>query len=157
MSLRESLTRKLGDCVVAKCSPKQGCSLDLSEIRLGQRVIVDCDKYQQQSRNRQWQNCKICDYIIICEMQQTSVSVIEMKSGGFSARQVAEQLRGGAGLAEQWLAGNHIDDFRPVLLSNSVNGQELRVLKRQKVSFRGRPYSITKGRCGAVLRELITN
>ena len=153
MSLLESLKSKLGDCVVARCSPKQGCSLNLRGIP--QRVIVDCDKYQQQGRNRQLQNCKICDYIIICELPQTSVSVIEMKSGGVKASDVKEQLSGGAGLAEQWLAGNPIDDFLPVLLLKGGSGQELRVLKKQKVSFRGRAYPIKAERCGAVLSDMI--
>ena len=150
MSLLESLKSKIGDYAVDKCSRQQGCSLDLKEIRPDQRVIVDCDVYIEKRRP----NHKLCDYIIFCELPQTSVSVIEMKSGGFSARQVAEQLRGGARLADQWLAGTPID-FLPVLLSNSRKGHELRVLKRQKVLFRGKPHSITKERCGAVLSDLI--
>ena len=152
MPLLESLASKIGDYVVDRCSRKQGCSLDLRGIQRDQRRIVDCDVYIEKRRP----NHKLCDYIIFCELPQTSVSVIEMKSGGFSARQVAEQLRGGAGLADQWLAETPIDDFIPVLLSNSRKGHELRVLKRQKVFFRGKPHSITKKQCGAVLSDMIT-
>lgn len=98
-------------------------------------------------------NRKLCDYIIFCEMPQTSVSVIEMKSGGIRASDVAKQLSGGARLAEQWLAGMPIDDFLPVLIGGS--GQELKVLKKQKVSFRGKAYPIKAERCGAVLSNMI--
>lgn len=151
MPLLESLTSKISGYVVDGCSPKQGCSLDLKEIRRDQRRIVDCDLYIEARRP----NHKLCDYIIFCELQQISVSVIEMKSGGVKASDVKEQLSGGARLAEQWLAGNPIDDFLPVLLSKGGSGQELKVLKKQKVSFGGKAYPIKAGRCGAVLNDMI--
>ena len=115
-------------------------------IRNEQRAIVDCDLMPTRSS-------RVCDYIIACELPSQSVSVIEMKSGGFRAREVVEQLRASARLVETWFTNVQVDDFLPILLSKGRNRHEMTVLNRQRVRFRGTDYPIESRRCGAVLKD----
>ena len=118
-------------------------------IRPQQRAIVDCDKYIAH-RNP---GHNMCDYIIGCELEGDSVSVIEMKSSGVRASQVIEQLQQGARLAEGWIGNTSVDNFAPILLSKSRNSNELKVFARQKITFQGFAQSIKTKRCGASLQK----
>lgn len=138
--------------IVPRCSPKQGCTVDLREVQPEERVIVDCDKFIAH-RNP---GHNMCDYIIACELENDSISVIEMKSRGVRASEVREQLQQGARLAEQWVGNARVNKFVPILLSKG-GGKELRVLAKQKINFQGSEHSesIRTRRCGEQLRRLL--
>ena len=138
--------------IVPRCAPKQSCTVDLRGIQPDERVIVDCDKFIAH-RNP---GHNMCDYIIACELEGDSVSVIEMKSRGVRASEVKEQLQQGARLAEQWVGNAQVDKFVPILMSRG-GGKELRVLAKQKVNFQGSKHSeaVRTRRCGEQLRRLL--
>ena len=135
--------------IVPRCAPKQSCTVDLRGIQPDERVIVDCDLMPTTAS-------KICDYIVACELANSSVSVIEMKSRGVRASEVKEQLQQGARLAEQWVGNAQVDKFVPILMSRG-GGKELRMLAKQKINFQGSKHSesVRTRRCGEQLRRLL--
>ena len=152
MAIKQATKDKLKDYTVARCRRKQGCTLNLQGIQPSQRTIVDCDEYRKQVNP----DHKLCDYIIVCELQKISVSVIEMKSKTFSATAVKEQLQQGARLAESWLSGEQIDVFLPVMLSSGGHKHQLKQLINQKVLFRNTQYPISvKQHHRVTLRQLL--
>lgn len=152
MPIKHATKDKLKDYTVTRCRRKQGCTLNLQGIQPYQRTIVDCDEYRKQVNP----DHKICDYIIVCELQKTSVSVIEMKSKTFSATAVKEQLQQGARLAELWLGDEQIDVFLPAMLSSGGHRHQLKELANQRVLFRNTPYPISaKQHHRVTLRQLL--
>ena len=148
MSVIQAIQNGARDYLVESCAPKQGCTLNMGQIRPHQRAIVDCDLMPTRPS-------PICDYIIACELGRSTVSVVEMKSGGFRASEVSAQLSSSSRTVENWLSGVQVDEFLPLLLSKGRNRHEMRVLSRQKVRFRGANYPIESRRCGARLRDLL--
>jgi len=65
MPIKQALKKELGDCIVERYRPESSCSLNLKNIRLNQRTIVDCDKYIELHRP----DYKLCDYIIMLTLR----------------------------------------------------------------------------------------
>lgn len=80
----------------------------------------------------------------------------ELKSGGFNAREAAEQLRGGAVVAASWLPDGSAFSFVPVLaLGKRIHKRELRKLRSERIELRGQARQIVSIRCGRPLRDAL--
>lgn len=115
-----------------------------------EHVLVDLDCESLQSRYQR----KRCDYLFVGEEAETvRVVPIELKSGGFKAADVAEQLRGGAALAAAWLPDDSAFSFVPVLAHGKrIHRRELEKLRSERIQLRGQARQIVSIHCGQPLR-----
>ena len=149
MRINDILPPTLRTCLSNRCR-KERCSLNFQEIGNDDRAIIDCDEYIEQYRP----NHKMCDYIVVCELRETSIVVVEMKGKAPDASDVAEQLRQGARLAAR-ISQTNGEKFLPLLLHQGINPKESTALKKFKVRFRNKEYAISAKRCGARLRDML--
>lgn len=95
------------------------------------------------------------DYYVLVTDGGSRLAVVELKSGRLDASLAADQLRAGAGEADRMLAGIDVEFFPIVLCGKGVHAAETKVLRTQKVRFRGIPHAIIKKRCGSRLRDIL--
>lgn len=152
MALKGDIEQRFEDCLTNSCR-QQGCTLNLKGSRPTQRTIIDGDRYIERFNP----DHRMCDYIIFRYTSNTSVVVVEMKSGGINARQVSDQLHNGAVLAERAIGSTSVGKFVPLLLHKGLGSMEARVLQRSqyRVTFRGHSYLITAKRCGTSLSDVL--
>ena len=106
------------------------------------------------------ENCSVSlagaptEHLFVGEEAETArVVPIELKSGGFRAADVAEQLRGGAALAASWLPEDSAFSFVPVLAHGKrIHKRELKKLRSEKIRLRGQARQIVPIHCGQPLR-----
>ena len=139
------LAKKVPDC----CHTTQ-CNRDQCSVRLDgtppKRLIVDmdCEALGLNNETR-------CDYLFVSEEDKTIwVAPIELKGGWIgSVTRVANQLRGGAGLATKLLPPGLAFRFVPILAhKKSIHRLDLKRLRREKIQLRGRVRMIETVRCG---------
>ncbi|MYA16525.1 MAG: hypothetical protein F4Z28_07005 [Gammaproteobacteria bacterium] len=117
------------------------------------KVIVDLDcRHLAIPKGR-----KRSDYVVVTEEDGAGwVSPIELKSGAFRGREVAEQLQGGADTADEWLPDACSFNFVPILAhGRSVPKPQLRTLRAAKVRLRDRVSQAVLIRCGEPLRKAL--
>lgn len=117
-------------------------------------TIIDVDKYSELISHR----ASKCDYLIFLTNDKIVAAAVEMKSGNFHGNQVLNQLRSGAqqisGLSNKFKF--NVEKFLPILLHGSIrHASELKTLRQKKVSFRGKQYSVIRGKCGSKLSNII--
>lgn len=123
---------------------KDGCTLSLSTVPRS-RVIVDmdCDHLNLQSRRR-------CDYLLVCgEGSHVWVVPIDLKSGGFRASEVREQLQAGAEFAHVKLPTVGQFNFVPILAhGKTARRLELQKLREVRITLRGKRRQPKTLNCG---------
>lgn len=107
----------------------------------------------QENHNR---NHKLSDHVIFwSEGAEDRVGVVELKSKQPSAGKVAEQLQGGASLAEEMIADwPHEVEFVAAVLHKGISAPGIKAIARKKVRFRGKDYRVLAKACGTDLIRL---
>ena len=141
-------------CRAARCR-KQGVSASLSGLP-DQRVLVDLDCHDLDIDPKM----RRCDFILACDDNQIAqIAPIELKRGDVEPADVAEQLAGGAQIADRWLPqeGSLRVRFRPVVVYGGKfnRHQRRKPTAKEKVRFRGRLYEIKRIRRGSPLRDAL--
>ena len=100
---------------------------------------------------------KRCDYVVIAEEDGAAwVAPIELKSGTFRGREVAEQFQGGTDTIDEWLPNACSFNLVPILAhGRSVPKPQLRTLRAVKIKLRGRASQAVLIRCGEPLRNAL--
>lgn len=141
-------------CRAARCR-KQGVSASLSGLP-DQRVLVDLDCRDLDIDPKM----RRCDFVLACDDNRIAqIAPIELKRGDVEPADVAEQLAGGAQIAERWLPqeGSLRVRFRPVVVYGGRfnRHQRRKPTAKEKVRFRGRLYEIKRIRRGSPLRDAL--
>lgn len=141
-------------CHAVRCR-KQGVSASLKRLP-AQRVLVDldCDDLDIDPKMRR------CDFVLACDDNRIAqIAPIELKHGDVEPADVAEQLAGGAQIADRWLPrdGSLRVRFRPVVVYGGKfnRHQRRKPTAKEKVRFRGRLYEVKPIRCGKLLRDAL--
>lgn len=143
------------ECLSNSCSG-DGCRVYLTDVPPG-RVIVNLEcEFESRKSNKQR-----CDYILFYNDKKNKLVVvlIELKSGGFKALDVANQLQGGADFVTEVFeklpqpAAIALHSFKvtciPVLFhGRGIDKSQRYKLERAKVNFRGETMGIKKNKCG---------
>jgi len=100
---------------------------------------------------------KRCDYLFLAQQGTTTwVAPIELKSGAFSPGSVAEQLQGGADMANGWLPTTQRFRFVPVVAhGRGILRARVKSLQKAAVTFRTQTRRPQLVRCGAPLAPLL--
>lgn len=134
------------DCTTSRCSDS-GCSVTLPQGA----VCISGSLFQAHHDHA----TKLCDCIIlITSATQHWGAVVELKSGSLDARAVKEQLQSGANLAALHLGSTA--RLVPVLAHNGIHAMETRVIKKERIKFRGQGARIALLRCGSPLQDLLS-
>ena len=98
-----------------------------------------------------------CDYLFIGKEGKASwVSPVEMKSGGFKAAEVIDQLQGGASAADALLPGGMPFQFVPVLAhGGGVHRWQRDRFRSGKIHLRGQTRQVVLIRCGGPLKTAL--
>ncbi len=153
MSLVSQLKRTLNaDCLTRRCK-KNNCSLNMGNIP-DPFILVDMD---HKSAPSQGEDAKKCDYIFIGDDDPEAwVAPLELKGGKFSASDVIEQLRAGAGVTDSVIPAAAETRFRPIVVhGKGIHRAELERLQKRRVRYRNRDYPVGKARCGESLLEAL--
>ena len=132
------------------------CSTDLTGVSEIDRIVVDLDKVfpsGQQGKNQ----CE-CVLFYFDDAGNFVVVPIELKGGGnVDASQAAEQLKGGATFAIDYIPRGVENVCRPILFCNSISTAEVKRLKKpqSQVLFGGRLFEIKTARCGDKLADVL--
>ena len=100
---------------------------------------------------------KRCDYLFLAQQGSTNwVVPIELKSGAFSPGSVAEQLQGGADMADGWLPTMQGFQFVPVVAhGGGIPKARVKSLQRATVTFRTQTRRPQLIKCSARLAPLL--
>ena len=137
-----------------------GCTLDVSGVAAESLSILDCERCTHLFGGgvHSGDEPRRCDFIIRCGKQSGSqgyvLAVVEMKQGG-QAKEAIAQIRAGAAVADRLLGGAGISDFLPIVPHNRVHSMELRIFRKEKISFRGRSKIVILKSCGFRLKDLL--
>ena len=139
-------------CRVHDCN-KDGCSISV-RTATPRHVVIDLDC----SALRIPRDRKRCDYVFIGEKNRRNWIVpIELKSGGFNAADVVDQLQGGADAAGDWIPPGVHFLFVPVLAhgTSAVRRKQRTEFRSKKIDMRGRKKQVVMIRCGGSLKDLL--
>jgi hypothetical protein len=103
--------------------------------------IVDMDKLKIRKKLAE----SIPDFIVLFELAAERVAIVEMKGGLIDASEVHDQISSGARMAQEWVQGNVVAAFYPIVLSGrGIKPVEYRILmgKKYLVEFGGKKYRI---------------
>lgn len=100
---------------------------------------------------------KRCDYLFLAQQGTTTwVAPIELKSGAFGPQSVAEQLQGGADMANGRLPTMQRFRFVPVIAhGRGIPKARIKSLQKVTVTFRKQTRRPQLMRCGARLAPLL--
>ena len=100
---------------------------------------------------------KRCDYLFVAQEGTTTwVAPIELKSGAFGPQSVAEQLQGGADMANGWLPKMQCFQFVPVIAhGRGIPNARFKLLQKATVTFRAQTRRPRLIKCGAPLAPLL--
>ena len=146
---REHLEATCHGALSNACS-KDGCSLDIGCFQR-RPLVIDADEIDRGGEG----GGNMPDYYVLVTDVGSMLAVVELKSGRLDASLAAEQLRGGAREADEMLAGIDVEFFPIVLCGKGVHAAETKVLRAQKIRFRGVSHPIIKKRCGSRLRDIL--
>lgn len=149
----EAVSNAVSDrCRVHDCN-RDGCSISV-KTAASRKVIIDLDCDALRIPPDQ----KRCDHVFIGEKNKKSWIVpIELKSGGFNAAGVVDQLQGGANVAEKWLPPEVDFLFVPVLVhgTRGVSKKQDAEFRSTTVEMRGRTKRVIVRRCGDKLKDIL--
>jgi hypothetical protein len=116
-----------------------------------QWICLSGTKYQTVHKH----SAKLCDLLFAWDNSsaQRLSCVLELKGGGMSVSGVVGQLQEGARIVEELLLDLEVQ-FMPLLVHRHMVKVQIDALSRQKIRFRGKPYSIKLARCGLRLIDL---
>ena len=107
-------------CVKTRCR-KDRCSASMQGTP-AKRVLIDLD-----CEALRISDLRRCDFLFVGETGALAwVVPIELKSGTYRASDVAEQLQGGANIAERWLPDDRSFRFVPVLVFGKAGHKKRR-------------------------------
>ena len=136
-------------CHATRCN-KDKCWIDLAGAPQPSTLVdMDCDDLCIPA------DMKRCDYLFVGTDDNTTwVAPIELKSGRFSVSEVAEQLEGGARMADNWLPQGASFQLAPVLAHGKpIHPSDLRRLRASKLQLRGQRKGIAIIKCGDELTK----
>lgn len=140
------------NCQARKCS-RDGCLLSMKGTPRN-RVIVDLDS----EALRLPVGTPRCDYLFVGEDVVSWVAPIELKSGGFKAKEAVAQLQGGADAVDAWLPPLGVFRFVPVVAHGSgIHPRDFLKLRRSRVTLRGQTQQPVTTRCGRPLWDSLQN
>ena len=142
-----------GPCQVHDCN-KDGCSVSVRTATPGKIVVVDLDCEALRISPDQ----KRCDYLFFGEKRTKRwVVPIELKSGRFNARDVIDQLQGGADVADAWLPQGARFQFIPLLVQGAkvVRKNDFIALRSGKVGLRDKKKQIVMRFCEDKLKDVL--
>ena len=137
-------------CHASNCR-KEGCSVSMKGVPADRIVVdLDCEALGLPDGPR-------CDYVFVgSDDDGTRVAPIELKSGGFRASQVLDQLQGGADAADGWLPNDCAFEFIPILVHGKrVHRQALNTLRGRNVRLRRHERQTVLIRCGSPLMQAL--
>ena len=147
------LTEKVPDCCHAARCNRDRCRVRLDGTPPNRLIVdMDCEALGINNETR-------CDYLFVGEESRTTwVAPIELKGGEVgSVTRVANQLRGGAKLAEKLLPPGLTFRFVPVLAHKKpIHRVDLKQLRREKIQLRGSVRMIETVKCGDLLTKVLT-
>lgn len=152
MQMSEALSEirtRLGEENLTNSCSGRNCRVDGTGIP-GNRIIVDVDMaFETYVRIG-----KHCDRILFYEhtgQNSLVVVLIEHKGGTFdSARDIAEQLQGGADFVKRFIPTGLKTTCVPIVFHGNGNHQaQFRKLRREKINFDGKKFPISKDKCNA--------
>lgn len=132
------------------------CSANLTGVSENDRVVVDLDKVfpsGQHGRNQ----CE-CVLFYFDDTGNFVVVPIELKGGSnVDASEAADQLKGGAAFAIDYIPSGVKSICRPILFCKGISTAEIKRLKKpqSKVSFGGKSFEIKTARCGDKLADVL--
>lgn len=135
---------------IRKSCNKEGCKLDLSSLSSYEITVIDADEYAQIRRY----SGEICDYFLFFSDERLNASVVEMKSGKADVSKALKQIQEGAKECEKLVERYNVE-FYPMLLAQSIDTAEIKVLQSQRVQFRGKRYFVIQRKCGSKLRDIL--
>lgn len=135
-------------CLVTTCRDGN-CRLTIP--RKGPLGIISGTAYQKEHLDAE----PLCDFVCFWEAgDKRYVVAVELK-GTIKAQHVLRQLQAGASIAEDVISAEEVI-FGPVLATSAgVHTMQLRVLRRDRITFRGRRHLTKLARCGDDLAKLI--
>ena len=145
----DKIRSRVGKANLSDSCRRGGCRVSMENMPSpSYRVVVDADlafpTHQMEGKR--------CDYVLffIGTTNDTLITAsIELKSGSVDASEASEQLQRGADFANRFAPKDGTSSCYPVLFhGNRIHRQELKVLNRTKVHFRGLLMTITTARCG---------
>jgi len=115
-------------------------------------VCLSGTRFQDAHQHRN----KLCDLLFSWEKSPTErvCSALELKGGGISVSGVVEQLQHGAAVIESLLADSGPVPFTPVLVHKGLSSIQVTQLRRQRIIFRRKTFSIELMRCGGKVEQL---
>lgn len=132
------------------------CSVDLTDISEGDRVVVDLDEVfpdGQEGESR-------CECVLFYFDNATNFVVVPMELKGGSnaeALKAVRQLKGGANFAAAYTPRGSESICRPILFHNGISKAEVRQLSKSqsRIHFRGKSFEIKTARCGGKLADVL--
>lgn len=153
-SLLDDLRRKYKEALCEDCK-EQACELKLAGLPRRGRLILNCNSLANSAHAGA--AAQRCDRLVIHKAAAVTVAAVELKRGQPDTAKAAEQLQGGARLAQQIADGHQVDVFLPVLLSGgAVRPMHLKILRRKRVTFRNISRMVILDRCGVSWQTLIS-
>ena len=134
-------------CLSSQCK-KEGCAASLKGLPASHALVdIDCDALQLPETGKR------CDYVYVDEGEgPPRVAPIELKRGSVRAREIKDQLQGGAAIAGRWVPAHAAFQLIPVVVyGRSVHREELRHLRKAKISLHYRKAQPLLIRCAAPL------
>ena len=140
-------------CCHASKIRKKGCAVSMHGVPASYVIVdFDCDALSIPSGSR-------CDYLFVGEYNDSAwVAPIELKGGNFRGGLVAEQLQGGADVADKWLPRGSPFRFVPVLAhGKGVHRTDLKILRNTKIKLRNHTRQTALIHCSEPLRKALRN
>ncbi len=146
------VTRKFSRWTCQRCK-ERGCELKYQRTSRGRRcLIVDCDKYQRENDLAS----KIADCLFIEGADPLQIAVAELKSGGLNPEKSVGQIQATLSLADHLLSECRVEVSLPVLVhGKGLHPNDFKIIRHQKVAFRGLERNVVTARCGASLSDLL--
>lgn len=152
MTLITSIKRNYKDAIISTCHERR-CKLDLQKIK--SFIILKGEKLIEESE------APICDCIIFIGEKNIEISLVELKSGSPGISGCVEKFKYGIDIAFDILNKCRETQIKYriyfIILSGYITTSEYKKLKREKVKFKGKKYSIIRKKCGESLTNILSN
>lgn len=129
----------------------EGCSL--GEPHDPFACLETCKRFRA---NHEWPG-RICDFVLFIERAPSQiVAPVEMKGNNANVDRAAEQLQGGADIAETVLGTFPAPECRPLLATKrALKPLAAKHLSTLRINFKGSSHSILPIRCGEDLGRVL--
>lgn len=132
------------------------CSVDLTGVSEGDRIVVDLDKVFPTGQKGENQ-CE-CILFYFNDAGNFVVVPMELKGGGNAeADKAVRQLKGGAAFAADYVPRGSKGVCHPILFHNGISRMEVRQLNKNqsRIRFQGKLFEIKTARCGGKLANVL--